>query len=101
MKILIIAQYYKPEDVAAAVWIPQLAEDLVAKGHHVTVLTAFPNYPKRGVFDGYKNKIFQCETIDGVEVIRTWIYANPSGAYWSRLLNWGSFCISSLLGGLY
>ncbi len=100
MRILLIAQYYAPEDVAAAVWIPQLAEDLSAKGNHVTVLTAFPNYPRRVVFEGYRRKIYQREKIDNVEVIRTWIYANPSNAHWSRLLNWGSFCVSALIGGL-
>lgn len=101
MKILLISQYYAPEDVAAAVWIPQLAEDLREKGNQVTVLTAFPNYPKRIVFDGYRGKIHQRETINGVEVVRTWIYANPSNAYWSRLLNWGSFCVSAFIGGLF
>jgi colanic acid biosynthesis glycosyl transferase WcaI len=101
MRVLLIAQYYAPEDVAAAVWIPQLAEDLRAKGNHVTVLTAFPNYPRRVVFEGYRRKIFQREKINGVEVIRTWIYANPSNAHWSRVLNWGSFCLSALLGGLF
>jgi colanic acid biosynthesis glycosyl transferase WcaI len=101
MNILLIAQYYAPEDVAAAVWIPQLAEDLSAKGNHVTVLTAFPNYPRRVVFEGYRGKIYQREKINGVEVIRTWIYANPSNAHWSRVLNWGSFCLSALLGGLF
>lgn len=100
MNILLLAQYYAPEDVAAAVWIPQLAEDLNAKGNHVTVLTAFPNYPGRVVFEGFRRKVYQREKINGVEVIRTWIYANPSNAHLSRLLNWGSFCLSALFGGM-
>ena len=100
MKILVISQYYYPEDVAAAVWIPQLTKDLAIKGHRVTMLTAFPNYPRRKIFHGYRGKVYQKEWIDGIEVIRTWIYANPNNANWSRLLNWGSFCISSFIGGI-
>jgi colanic acid biosynthesis glycosyl transferase WcaI len=40
------------------------------------------------------------ERIDGVDVIRTWIFASPKEAFWSRLLNFGSFCASAAMGGL-
>jgi colanic acid biosynthesis glycosyl transferase WcaI len=100
MKILIVSQYYYPEDVAAAVWMPQLAKGLAEKGHDVVVLTAFPNYPKRIVCKGYRGKLFQREWIDGIRVIRTWIYASPRETYLSRVLNWGSFCLTSFLGGI-
>jgi colanic acid biosynthesis glycosyl transferase WcaI len=100
MHILIIAQYFKPESVGASIWIHQLAVDLVNMGHRVTVLTGFPNYPKRIVFDGYRGKIFMREQIDGVDVFRTYIYASPNEALWSRALNFGSFCASAALGGL-
>jgi colanic acid biosynthesis glycosyl transferase WcaI len=69
-------------------------------GHQVTVLTGFPNYPKRIIFDGYRGKIFMREQIDGVNVFRTYIYVSPNEALWSRALNFGSFCASAALGGL-
>lgn len=100
MRILILAQYFKPESVGAAIWIHQLATDLVARGNHVTVLTAFPNYPGGVVFDGYRRQAFKREIVDGVDVVRTWIYATPSKKFWSRVLNFGSFSASSLIGGI-
>lgn len=100
MRVLIAAQYYAPEDIGAAIWITQLARDLTAYGHAVTVLTAFPNYPERRVFEQYRGSLYCHEVIDGVEVIRSWIYANPCNAAWSRLANWGSYCASSLASGL-
>jgi colanic acid biosynthesis glycosyl transferase WcaI len=100
MRILLLAQHFKPESVGPANFLYELATDLVGKGHQVTMLTAFPNYPSGVIFDGYRGKIFQRETIDGVEVIRTWIYTSPSKAFWQRIVNFGSFCTSSLLGGL-
>jgi len=100
MHILLIAQYFKPEEVGAAIWIHQLAVDLISMGHQVTVLTAFPNYPNRVVFEGYQRKIFMRERLDGIDVIRTYIYASPSEALWSRALNFGSFCASAAIGGL-
>jgi colanic acid biosynthesis glycosyl transferase WcaI len=100
MRILLITQYFKPESIGSPIWIHQLAVDMVNMGHHVTVLTGFPNYPDRIIFEGYRGKVFQREQLDGVEVIRTYIDASPNEAFWSRALNFGSFCASSGLGGL-
>ena len=52
MKILIISQYYFPEQFQ----INEIAPELVKRGHDVTVLCGIPNYPKGVVFDGYENK---------------------------------------------
>lgn len=100
MHILILAQYYAPESVGVGIHIRELALDLQARGHRVTVLTAFPNYPGGVIFDGYRGKLYQRESLEGIDVVRTWIYASPSKALWSRLINFGSFCASSLPGGL-
>ena len=64
MKILIISQYYFPEQFQ----INEIAPELVRRGHNVTVICGIPNYPKGKIFDGYTNR-FE-ETIDGVKVIR-------------------------------
>jgi colanic acid biosynthesis glycosyl transferase WcaI len=100
MHILLVTQYYRPESVGAPIWIHQLALDLVAMGHRVTVLTGFPNYPDRIIFEGYRGKVFQREQLDGIDVMRTYVFASPNPALWSRALNFGSFCASAPLGGL-
>jgi len=41
MKILVVCQYYYPEPFK----ITEICEDLVQRGHIVTVLTGLPNYP--------------------------------------------------------
>jgi len=100
MHILLVTQYFKPESIGAPIWIHQLAVDLVGMGHRVTVLTGFPNYPERIIFKGYQGKVFLRERLDGLGVIRTYLYASPNDALWSRALNFGSFCVSAALGGL-
>ena len=52
MKILIVSQYYFPEQFQ----INEIAPELVKRGHEVTVLCGVPNYPKGVVFDGYESR---------------------------------------------
>ena len=66
MKILIVSQYYYPEQFQ----INEIAPALVERGHEVTVLTGLPNYPKGDVFEGYEDGKRNEEMIDGVRVIR-------------------------------
>lgn len=59
MKILIVTQYYFPEQFQ----INEIAPELVKRGHDVTVLCGVPNYPKGVVYNGYatKNERLQAE----------------------------------------
>ncbi len=67
MKILVVCQYYYPEQFL----INEIAPALVRNGHEVTVLTGCPNYPKGDIFEGYEKGKRNDEKIDGVRVIRT------------------------------
>ncbi len=64
MRILIISQYYYPEQFQ----INEIAPELVRRGHEVTVVCGMPNYPKGDIFEGYENRLE--EVINGVNVIR-------------------------------
>jgi len=64
VKILIVSQYYYPEQFQ----INEIAPELVRRGHEVTVVCGLPNYPKGKIFQGYESR-FE-EVIDGVNVIR-------------------------------
>lgn len=49
MKILVISQYFYPETFR----VNSLCIELVKRGHEVTVLTGFPQYPKGRIYKGY------------------------------------------------
>ena len=66
MKILTVCQYYHPEPFR----IHEVCEELVRRGHEVTVLTGLPNYPMGVIPDEYKDKKHRDETVGGVRVIR-------------------------------
>lgn len=65
MNILVVSQYYYPEPFR----INEICEELVRRGHRVTVLTANPNYPDGELYDGYQN-VDSREEINGVTVYR-------------------------------
>lgn len=64
MRILVICQYYYPENVV----ITPICESLVARGHDVTVITGQPNYGFGRILPGYGEE--RDESIHGVRVHR-------------------------------
>lgn len=98
MKFIIHTQYYPPEIGAPQARLSELSERLVAYGHDVTVITAMPNYPTGRIYKGYKG-LFKSEEINGVKVIRTWIYPTKSIRFLPRLTNYFSFVFSSFFLG--
>lgn len=89
MKILIVCQYYWPEQFL----INEIAPQLVKHGHEVTVLTGLPNYPTGIVPDEYKNGK-RDEIIDGVRVIRTYEKGRGKGKV-DMILNYLSYMVSA------
>lgn len=86
MKLLIISQRYYPESFR----ITSIAEELVKRGHDVTVLTGLPNYPKGYIYPEYKNKKNRHQNIDGVKIIRAKEIGRRKGIFF-RFLNYWSF----------
>lgn len=90
MKILVISQYYYPEQFK----INDICESLVEKGHSVTVITGLPNYPSGVIFDDYMSGKNKSEIINGVKVERCFLIGRGKGAV-KLGLNYLSFMISS------
>lgn len=70
MKILIITQYFYPETFR----VNTLCTELVKRGHSVTVLTGYPQYPQGKIYDGYGfHKPYQTEWNGAkIERINVW-----------------------------
>ena len=96
LRIAIVSQYYRPEHHTIAAL---LAERLTERGHAVRVLTSFPNYPRGRVFDGYRQRWRQRETINGVDVLRVPMYMDHSRSAVRRMANYLSFGASAALAG--
>lgn len=93
MNILIVTQYFWPEDFR----INDLALGLHEKGHKITVLTGIPNYPSGKFFSGYSFlKPFQQE-YKGIRVLRVPLVPRGNGKGWRLGLNYISFAFNAIV----
>lgn len=74
MRLLVVSQHYKPEPFN----VHETCEELVRRGHSVTVLTALPNYPGGQVLDEYRRGARRDERVGGVRVRRVPVVARGS-----------------------
>ena len=84
--------------------VSELARYWAKEGHEVTVLTGFPNHPTGVVPPEYRARMRHLvarENIDGVNVVRTWLWPLPNRKSYERILNYSSFCLSSAITGMF
>ena len=96
MRILLLTQWFDPEPTFKGL---AFARELVRRGHTVQVLTGFPNYPGGRLYHGYKVRLLQRETIDGISIIRVPLYPSHDGSALKRIANYLSFAFSAALLG--
>lgn len=89
MKILVVCQYYFPENFQ----ITPICEQLALDGYNITVLTGLPNYPTGVIPDEYK-KGHRDEVVNGVHIIRCHEIARKKGVI-HLALNYLSFMKSA------
>jgi putative colanic acid biosynthesis glycosyltransferase WcaI len=102
VKILYVSQYFPPEMGAPSARAVELARHWVEAGHRVTVLTGFPNHPTGVVPSEWRprlRRLFYRETINGIDVVRTWLIPLPNRKAHERMLNYSSFCVSAAMRG--
>ncbi len=97
MRILFLSHYFPPEVNAPASRTYEHCKQWVKDGHHVTVVTCAPNHPQGVVYDGYKNKLYRREEIDGVRVIRLWTYVTANEGFFKRTLNYISYMLATIV----
>lgn len=94
MRLLVVTQYFWPENFR----INDLVAELRRKGHEVTVLTGWPNYPDGTVFAAYRQNPAQYASYEGVPVVRVPLLPRGSGGV-RLILNYLTFALSaSMLG---
>ncbi|HTK90562.1 MAG TPA: WcaI family glycosyltransferase [Verrucomicrobiae bacterium] len=97
MRILVLGINYWPEETGIAVFNTGRCEYLAAKGHHVTMVTGFPYYPRWRVAPEYRGRLVARERRNGVEIRRSWLYVPRRVTTLRRVLHEASFIASATL----
>ena len=97
MKILIVSQYFYPENFR----INDLALELKNRGHSITVLTGIPNYPGGKFYNGYGYFKKNIEYYKEIKIYRSPIYPRGEASNWRLALNYLSFVLGSIITSFF
>jgi len=100
MRILYLSQYFPPEVGATQTRAYEMASNLVRAGHHVTMLTEFPNHPSGIIPPHYRGKWYERAMLDGIEIVRVWVKASPVKSFRNRMLFYLSYMVNAMVAGL-
>lgn len=98
MRILFVTQFYDPEPTFKG---HLFARELCRRGHTVTVLTGFPNYPGGRVYPGFRIRPLQREKQGDINIVRVALYPSHSRSALGRIANYLSFALTSSVAALF
>ncbi len=101
MRILYVSQYFPPEMGAPAARVYELSREWVRLGHDVTVLTAFAHHPTGIKAPRDWGVLTRCESVDGIRLLRTYVYAAANKGAGKRMLSYASFMLSAATIGRF
>lgn len=101
MHILFLTDNFPPEGNAPATRTFEHAREWVAQGHKVTIITGAPNFPEGKVYEGYKNRLYSREQMDGIDVRRVVTYITANEGFVKRILDYVSFMVTAFIAGLF
>lgn len=96
MRILVVSQYYWPENFR----INDLTEELVKRGHEITILTGQPNYPSGAIYPEYKANPNAFNEYKGCQIVRVPIVVRGTSKH-SLLMNYLSYPVMASSIGLW
>ncbi|HFD87613.1 MAG TPA: glycosyltransferase WbuB [Gammaproteobacteria bacterium] len=99
MRILILEAYYEPDGGPAAPLYTMLCQELVRRGHHVTVLTAVPHYPSGQVPAGFRKAKIRWTVETGVQVARVPLPSVNRSKLACRLWQFAVYQLGAVLAG--
>jgi len=97
MHILFLTDNFPPEVNAPASRTFEHCREWVRAGRRVTVVTCAPNFPGGKVYEGYRNRLWQTEMMDGIRVVRVWSYITANEGFLKRILDYVSFMVAAVV----
>lgn len=101
MRILFLCQYFPPEMGAPAARTFEHARCWVKAGHTVTVVCGKPNHPDGVIPARYRGPLLYREDMEGIRVLRCWLYATPNRGVFKRSIAFLTFMFSAMFFGSF
>ncbi|EOU1762638.1 TPA: glycosyltransferase family 4 protein [Clostridium perfringens] len=96
MKILVVTQYFWPEEFR----INDICKGLKEAGHDVEVLTGLPNYPEGKIYKGYSWFKRGVKEYNGIKIMRVPMIPRGKNSSMMLALNYVSFMVNASLKAL-
>jgi glycosyltransferase involved in cell wall biosynthesis len=102
VKMVVVSCVFPPEPVVSSRTSFDVARELAARGHEVTVLAPFPNRPAGKLYAGYRRTLVRREAMpEGIRLVRFATSFSPRSSMISRLAENVSFGVVSSLALLF
>ena len=102
MHVLFLTDNFPPEvNAPASRTFEHCREWVKERDCEVTVITCAPNFPRGRVFEGYKNKLFQVECVEGIRVVRVWSFITSNEGTFKRILDYLSFMVMATIASCF
>lgn len=96
MKIVLISLNYAPEMTGIGLYSGELAQELAAQGHEVSVICSFPFYPEWRRHDSYEGSGWSIRIEHGVKVHRCPCYIPARVSGLRRIIHYLTFAFAAL-----
>ncbi|MCZ6530143.1 MAG: hypothetical protein O6949_07400, partial [Chloroflexi bacterium] len=100
MRVLILHMRYWPDATGTGPLVKELADDLVAMGEQVTVVTSVPHYGRGEPTTAYRGRVFYRSNESGVDVLRTASLGSTLSSPAARAIDYWAFTLLATLAGL-
>lgn len=100
-RVTVFSDHFYPEPSAPAAHVYERARLWAEAGHDVTVICSAPNFPEGKVYEGYRNAWRNCETLDGIRVVRVKTFITANEGTVRRILDYLSYMLSAWFFSLF
>ena len=95
-RVAFVAANFWPEPTGVGQVTWEFARYLAEAGLEVRVATAMPYYPQWEIWPAYQRKLWMSETVEGVQIFRSWHRISPNPSTITRLLHEATLALFSL-----
>ena len=101
MRVLVICPHYAPDTAPTGVVMTEIAEQLIALGHELHIVTSLPWYENHEIEPAWKGRPWRREQTDWGSITRVHPFPMDKTNIPARALGFAGFTVMAFLGALF